>query len=146
MSTTTEIDAPCTVVWEVLTDFTNYHSWNPFIKSAEGVARMDVPLRLQLPAGYFEPRITQLQRTRTLQWTGTWLTPGMLLATHRFDLRTTINGGTKVVHTQQMRGFAAVLAEKDLKRTVKQGFEEMDKALKMRAENMTIQRRSAAAR
>jgi hypothetical protein len=45
-----EIDAEAERVWEVLTDFSSYHEWNPMIRRASG--ELQVGTRLQL---HFEP-------------------------------------------------------------------------------------------
>jgi hypothetical protein len=47
-SETVTIDAPASVVWEVLTDLPNYGEWNPFCFAAESTLEMGAPLHMQL--------------------------------------------------------------------------------------------------
>ncbi|MHC1728596.1 MAG: SRPBCC family protein [Syntrophobacteraceae bacterium] len=46
-----EINAPCVVVWKILTDFPGYGSWNPFIRRIAGDLSVGRHLRVssQLP-------------------------------------------------------------------------------------------------
>jgi hypothetical protein len=75
LNTTIEIDAPAETVWEVLTDFSRYNQWNPFIRSISGEARQGGTLEvfIQPPGGNgmtFRPVILALQPGRELRWMG----------------------------------------------------------------------------
>jgi len=43
-----EIDAPASVVWEVLTDLDNYPSWNPFCIAVESTLEIGAPVNMTL--------------------------------------------------------------------------------------------------
>lgn len=43
-----EIDAPPSVVWEVLTDLANYSEWNPFCIEARSTLEMGAPVEMTL--------------------------------------------------------------------------------------------------
>lgn len=43
-----EIDAPASVVWEVLTDLPRYGEWNPFCVWAESTLEMGAPVHMRL--------------------------------------------------------------------------------------------------
>ncbi len=47
-SITVEIDAPASVVWEVLTDLPRYGDWNPFCVAAESTLEMGAPVHMKL--------------------------------------------------------------------------------------------------
>ena len=47
-SITVEIDAPSSVVWDVLTDLDNYRRWNPFCLSAVSTLAMGAPVEMVL--------------------------------------------------------------------------------------------------
>lgn len=47
-SATVEIDAPASVVWEVLTDLDNYPSWNPFCIAVESTLEIGAPVNMTL--------------------------------------------------------------------------------------------------
>lgn len=43
-----EIDAPASIVWEVLTDMPRYGEWNPFCVHAESTLEMGAPVKMSL--------------------------------------------------------------------------------------------------
>jgi hypothetical protein len=47
-SDTVTIDAPVSVVWEVLTDLPNYGTWNPYCFGAESTLEIGAPVHMQL--------------------------------------------------------------------------------------------------
>ena len=70
-----EIQSPPARVWEVLTDFDAYKTWNPFIIQAAGQAvpgqRLEV--RMQPPgrrATTFRPEVLEAEPNRRLRWLG----------------------------------------------------------------------------
>lgn len=44
-----EIDAPASVVWQVLLDLPRYHEWNPFTVKVESSLAVGDPVRLYVP-------------------------------------------------------------------------------------------------
>lgn len=48
-SITVEIDAPASLVWEVLTDLPKYREWNPFTVRAESTLKTGDPIDLYIP-------------------------------------------------------------------------------------------------
>ncbi len=53
-SVTVEIDAPASVVWEVLIDMPRYGDWNPFCVKCESTLEMGAPVRMTL-ASLWDP-------------------------------------------------------------------------------------------
>jgi hypothetical protein len=49
-----EIDAPATIVWEVLTDLQRYGEWNPFCVWADSTLEMGAPVHMRL-VNYTQP-------------------------------------------------------------------------------------------
>lgn len=47
-SDTVTIEAPASVVWQVLTDLPNYEAWNPFCFKAESTLEIGAPMNMQL--------------------------------------------------------------------------------------------------
>jgi hypothetical protein len=47
-SETVTIEAPASIVWEVLTDLPNYGTWNPFCFAAESTLEIGAPMNMQL--------------------------------------------------------------------------------------------------
>jgi hypothetical protein len=62
-------------VWQVLTDFENYPSWNPFIKKITGKPAKDAKLKVHMrnPHGgtiVLTPTILVAEKDRELRWLG----------------------------------------------------------------------------
>ena len=47
-----EIQAPASLVWEVLVDFEHYGQWNTFCPSAEASLELGSPIRMQVDLGF----------------------------------------------------------------------------------------------
>ena len=66
-------------VWSVLTDFTKYSDWNPFIREASGEAKTGARLKVRIhpPGGSpmtFRPTVREAVPGRELRWIGyLWL-------------------------------------------------------------------------
>lgn len=52
-----EIDAPASLIWEILTDLPRYGEWNPFCIGAESTLEMGAPVHMTLKS-YTEPDAT----------------------------------------------------------------------------------------
>lgn len=48
-SITVDIDAPASVVWDVLTDLDRYPEWNPFTVKVESTLQLGEPVNLHVP-------------------------------------------------------------------------------------------------
>lgn len=51
-----EIDAPASVVWDILTDFARYKEWNPFCVDCDSRLEMGAPVKMKL-ASYTVPGV-----------------------------------------------------------------------------------------
>ena len=70
-----EINASPSQVWQVLTDFEKYPTWNPFIKKISGVAGRNEKLEVHMPdprggTMVFTPTVLVAERDRELRWLG----------------------------------------------------------------------------
>ncbi|MDT0575371.1 SRPBCC domain-containing protein [Croceicoccus sp. F390] len=57
-SKTVEIDAPASIVWDILVDMDRYGEWNPFCFEASSTLEMGAPVHMQLNS-YIVPGETQ---------------------------------------------------------------------------------------
>jgi hypothetical protein len=138
IETTSHIDAPPEIVWDVITDFAAYPQWNPFITSIEGEAREGAHLRTTFQlAGRrprtFRPTVKVVEPGRRLVWLGRLLIPGLFDGEHGFALRPAASG-TDFVHTERFRGILPPLVGRVLAAT-HEAFTRMDAALVARAES-----------
>lgn len=133
-----EINAPPEHVFRVLTDFSRYHEWNPFIPSISGKLALgeQLALELSLPEGKtyeLKPRVIGLSEGRELRWRGSYLLPSMLEAEHYFLLSPLDERLTRFAQGQKLSGFLLRFAGGGLNLALR-GFAYMNQALKKRAE------------
>jgi hypothetical protein len=139
LHTEIDIDAPAEIVWDILSDLGQYSDWNPFIVSAAGKVEVGERLvnRMQNPGGKamtLKPTVTEVDASQTFEWLGRLGLPGVFDGRHRFDLSTTPQGGTRLVHSEQFDGVLVRVMRKSIDTKTVKGFEDMNTALKTRAE------------
>lgn len=138
LHTEIEIDAPPSVVWDVLTDLSAYPDWNPFITSSEAEAVLGERLtnRMEPPGGRamtFRPTVTVVENERVFEWLGPLGIPGIFDGRHRFEIEATPKGS----HFSQSEVFTGLLVRflrKMLDTQTVRGFEASNRAIKERAE------------
>ena len=131
-----EINAGPEQVWKVLTDFERYDQWNPFITKIVGHANKGskIEIYLETPSGKnrkYRPTLTKVEQGRELRWVGKSL---LLNGEHVFTIEQLHAGRVQLVHRELFDGLLTSIFGKSLDTDVKQGFEEMNRALKERAE------------
>ncbi|HEY5493897.1 MAG TPA: SRPBCC domain-containing protein [Candidatus Anoxymicrobiaceae bacterium] len=133
------IDAPSERVWRVLSDLDAYGSWNPMIRSASGklVEGSRLDLRFE-PEGrkprHFRPRLLVVAPASELRWLGNPGVPGFFESEHYFRLEPDGGAGCRLEHNMLFRGLFVRFARKRMEDAVLEPFEQMNAALKERAE------------
>ncbi|KAM5537434.1 hypothetical protein V8D89_008953 [Ganoderma adspersum] len=153
---TREIDAPLETVWEILSDFTKYPDWNPFVRSqqitdetgktvlddqtpAEGkylLMKTHIPPTLENTVwtqDAFELIIAYDEVNRRMAWQS--LLPQWLIKAERWQaLSTTADGKTFYESREIFAGFGAYLVQWLISAPLTQGFEAMADAIQTLAE------------
>ncbi len=139
LHTEIEIDAPAERVWELLTDFASYPQWNPFIRNISGLPapgeRLEV--RLEPPGGQgmtFKPKVLNAEPNRQLRWLGSLLVPGLFDGEHSFTIQPLAENHVRFVQREAFKGVLVPVFARSLEANTKRGFEQMNRALKERAE------------
>jgi hypothetical protein len=133
-----DIDAAPEAVWAVLSDLPAYPSWNPFIREAHGELaageRLDVKMQ---PEGgramRFRPTVLNAEPGRELRWRGRLVAPGVFDGEHRFAIEPT-PGGSRLLQEERFTGVLVPLLAKGLRTRTLPAFEQMNEAVKERAE------------
>jgi hypothetical protein len=133
-----EIEATPECVWDVLTDLSEYHKWNPFILAGSGQVEVGdrIEVRIAPPEGSemtFRPVVTEATRPMALEWLGTLGVRGLFDGRHRFELQPVV-AGTRLIHSEEFTGVLAPVVAKLLHEKTKLGFEAMNAAMKNRVE------------
>ena len=107
----TEIDIVATPerVWSILTDFSAYPDWNPFIRSIRGApekgARLDVRIQPGDSKGMtFRPTVLAAVRNQELRWLGRLLVPGLFDGEHRFTIQPIADGKVRFQQSELFSG------------------------------------------
>ena len=125
-------------VWQILTDFRAYSEWNPFIIKIEGRPEVGARLRVRIsPPGRspitFKPTILVLAREWELRWRGRRIVPGFFDGEHSFQIRTH-EGACRFHQSERFTGIMVPVIGDDVFDAIQQGLEDMNAALKLRAE------------
>jgi hypothetical protein len=135
-----EINAPPERVWQLLTDFASFPQWNPFIRRASGEPKKGAQLQVYLqPSGAkgmtFRPKVLKAEPARELRWLGHFLIPGLFDGEHIFTIEPLEAGRVRFVQREIFTGILVPLFMRWLGKDTRRGFEEMNQALKVRAEH-----------
>ena len=126
-------------VWNVLTAFNDYPKWNPFIKSISGELlagkKLLVNIQLQGSKGMlFKPELQKIIKHKELRWKGKFLFKGIFDGEHYFIIDQNNEGTSTFIQGEIFSGLLVSFFKGILEKTLS-GFEEMNKALKRRAED-----------
>jgi hypothetical protein len=142
LSSTIQIDASPAVVWRVLTDQEAFPDWNPFVTRFAGELELGGRLEVRIaPPGRrgmtFRPTVTALEPQRRLEWLGRFLLPGVFDGRHAFELTELPDGGTRLAQSETFTGLL-VRASGGMLNSTLDGFEAMNKAIKLRAQRLAV--------
>lgn len=136
-----KINAKPAQVWAILTDFSSYPAWNPFIKSLTGDVQVGntITARIEPPKASgmtFKPKVLSFEANKKFVWLGNLLIKGLFDGEHSFELIDNLDGTTTFIQSEKFEGILLPLFKKMLDVNTKEGFESMNKALKDRVESL----------
>lgn len=123
-------------IWKVLTDFSAYPSWNPFIQSIEGDVSKEKQIKVSAGGMKFKPVVLNRKEEKFLSWKGRLVLPGVFDGVHSFELKQLNDGSTMFIHREVFSGVLVRFFKKKLSTEVKQGFIDMNHALKKKVEQV----------
>ncbi|MGD0079089.1 MAG: SRPBCC domain-containing protein [Methanoregula sp.] len=134
-----EIQVSAEKVWQLLTDFTSFPRWNPFIRRARGNILVGERLEVTIqPSGtrgmIFRPTVLKAEPNRELRWSGHLLVPGLFDGEHIFTIEPLETDRVRFIQREIFTGLLVPLFALGLDTDTRRSFEEMNKALKFRAE------------
>ena len=134
IKTSITINASKEKIWKILTDFENYPEWNSFIKSVTGEVKVGKQIKIKLQGMTFKPIILIFNENSELKWLGRLWFKGIFDGEHKFKLTDNGNGTTNFEQSEIFSGILVKLFSKSLDKDTKNGFEQMNKELKLHAE------------
>ncbi|AFK02024.1 Polyketide cyclase/dehydrase [Emticicia oligotrophica DSM 17448] len=121
-------------VYNALTDFKNYHTWNPFIIESKGDAIEGTTLVNKLKQGEqtftFKPILTCVVPNEKFEWLGSLLFKGLFDGNHYFHIEELENGQVLLTHGENFSGILTSFLLKRIGDSTRNGFVEMNIALK----------------
>ncbi|HEX6253467.1 MAG TPA: SRPBCC domain-containing protein [Nitrososphaera sp.] len=134
-----EINSYPRIVWRILIDFATYEQWNPFIKKIIGLPTelSKIDIYIETHSGKkrkYSPRITKVEEGRELRWFGKGSLPGFLNAEHIFTIEELQPERVRFIQREVFDGLFTIVFGKGLDTDIRQGFQDMNDALKRRAE------------
>ncbi len=133
------IDAPAEAIWATLTNLASFQEWNPFMRRASGDVAVGKKLNVYLkpPGGMgmsFKPSVVKVEQNREFRWLGHFLMPGIFDGEHIFEIEPDGDANCRFVQREEFRGVLATLMLLMVRKSTERGFNEMNQALKARAE------------
>jgi hypothetical protein len=126
-------------IWDILTNFSSYPAWNPFIKHVSGELREGGRLEVVLEPPHqkritLKPTVITIKPGEELRWKGSVVLPGMFDGEHYFTLEQKNQSTTQFVQGEHFGGILTPIIGLMAFDDTHKGFELMNDALKKRAE------------
>lgn len=132
------INASAERVWQVLTDFNAYPSWNPFLVSIEGGTAVGGRLTNTMLNGdkkyVFRPTVTRSEPNRHFAWLGSLFFKGLFDGNHFFEIKQLSGSQVMLVHGENFSGILSGWLLKKIGADTRLSFIKMNEALKAVAE------------
>ncbi|HEV8515403.1 MAG TPA: SRPBCC domain-containing protein [Cyclobacteriaceae bacterium] len=133
------INASPEKVWAIFSDFENYPTWNPFIKSLTGQVKVGDKVHVTIqpydskPIS-FKPKVLVFETNKEMRWIGRLLFGGLFDGKHRFELIDNGNGTTTFKQSEVFKGILMPFFNKKKMENTRKGYEAMNQKLKELAE------------
>ena len=139
IKTEIEIAATAERVWSILTNFSAYPQWNPFIRSISGTVKTGERLTAFIQpvddkGMSFRPTVLVALPNQELRWLGHFLLHGIFDGEHYFQIEPVAPGRVRFIHGEKFSGILVGLAKSKLEGGTKSEFIAMNQAIKKLAE------------
>ena len=138
LQTEIQIQAGPEKIWQILTDFSKYPEWNPFITLAIGKVEVGARVEITVPSGSKEMKlhckVVKAEPRQVLSWKYHIISPLLFKGVHSLNIEPMGSNYCRFVDQEVFKGLLVPLQAKDIDTNSRHGFEAMDKALKLRAQ------------
>jgi hypothetical protein len=138
LQTEIQIQASPEKVWKILTDFAKYPEWNPFITRAVGRDEVGSAVDISVPSGSKVLKlhciVIKAEPKQVLCWKYHVGLPFLFRGEHSFTIEPMGSNYVRFVDQEIFNGLFVPMQAQDIDTNSRHGFEAMDQALKMRAE------------
>lgn len=138
IKTRIDIQATPEKIWEILTAFSEYKHWNPFITTIQGDIAVGNKIKIIAGGMNFTPRVLIFEKNKELRWMGTLGFRGLFDGEHRFAIKDNQNGTSAFIHEETFSGLLVGWFAKKLDSETRTGFTAMNQKLKEIAERREV--------
>lgn len=135
LQTFIDIQATPKQVWSVFANFKAYPEWNPFITSVTGEVQKGKSIAARIDGKIMKPTILVREENHRLEWLGHLGIPGLFDGQHGYEVQDLGNGLTRFTQREQFSGILIRFFKRYLQNDVREGFDQMNRALKARVES-----------
>ena len=133
------IEATPQSVWNILIGFRRYPHWNPFLTEVLGEAVEGTGIEIEVsPPGLkkmrFKPCITSVKPCHQLTWVGKFAIPYVFDGEHSFVIEPEGDRAVRFIQKETYTGLVVPFYAKSLNQNTREGFHQMNQALKDVAE------------
>lgn len=144
VETTVTINAAPEAVWEVLTDITAYHEWNPYLVAGRGEVkkRKRLKIGMQIEEGHrfhAYPHVKVMEPHQKLVWKSKMYIPGVLDRKTTYELTPDGPYKTVFVHREDWTGFSAKGIFQRMGKLTERAMKAMNQALRKRVKAIAQQ-------
>ena len=139
ITTQIKINASASKVWDCLLNFPQYGQWNPLIPYISGEPTIGSKIKIRitppgLSASNYVLTILNVVKDREFRWLGHLFCPGFMDGNHVFVIETVSKECVLLTQAESFTGILIPFLAPFLKQNMRQGFEEMNLALKQYVE------------
>jgi len=138
LRTEIEIQAPAERVWQAITELDKWSEWNPFIHHVDGKAKLGEKVDITAGSGSNEMIlhcvVNKVEPNKELRWKYHVVLPFLFSGEHSFIIEQVEANKIRFIDREICNGLLVPTQAKNIDTITRQGFEAMDKALKVRAE------------
>ena len=139
VTTTIDIDASASAVWDILVDFSQYPAWNPLTVRVEGVPGVDEVVKLHVDLGgrimVRKHVVSRVDAPTALCWTIRTRRPWLMRGERCQRIEPRGDGRCRYINDERVDGLASYLVALTFKRVIRRALERTGEALKDRAES-----------
>ena len=137
------IAAPLEIVWDILIDLDQYSEWNPLLYQASGKVEVGETVIVYAKTASkdmkFTCEVTRVEPLREFAWRFPVIHPILFRGEHIFRIEPIGEDETKFIDREWFKGILLPTQAKDLKTNGLMAMVEMGKALKDRAEGISVE-------
>jgi hypothetical protein len=135
------VDSTPEKIWNILINFDQYESWNPFMTKVVGDAKLGskIMVKIQTIRGKqrkYYPIITKMELDKELRWKGKSFLPGIFDGERIFIMEKSTDNQVLFLHKEIFTGLGVKFVGDKLGEDLIESFDKMNMALKTRAENL----------